>query len=159
MLLAKAYVKQLEDYKMANNTLDTLDTRFPNHNQKEEELYLRYQIALKQNKLDKAQAYSQELLAKFPKSQYANMLRPRHSESQSDSNTTKAVADYFDETYTLLLQHQYTEALMRINIAKKQYDNPLYNKRFQVAEAMGNAGMGDYDKADTVISHFLLTYP
>jgi tetratricopeptide (TPR) repeat protein len=159
ILLAKAYVKQLEDYVMANNTLDTLDAKFPNHNQKEEELYLRYQIALKQNKLDKAQTYSQELLAKFPQSQYANMLRPKHSESQGDSTSVKVVAAYFDQTYSLLMQHQYTEALMRINIAKKQYDDPLYNKRFEVAEAMGNAGMGEYDKADTVISHFLRTYP
>jgi tetratricopeptide (TPR) repeat protein len=159
MMLAKAYVKQLEDYTMANNTLDTLDARYPNTNQKEEELYLRYQIAIKQNKLDKAQTYSQELLTKFPKSQYANLLRPRHSEAQADSNSTKAVTGYFDETYTMIMQHQYTEAMMRIEIAKKQYDNPLYQKRFEVAEAMDYAGMGDFDKADTVISHFLHTNP
>ena len=158
MLLAKAYVKQLEDYNMAVLTMDTLDLRFPNHNQKEEELYLRYQIAIKQNKLDKAQQYAQELVAKFPSSQYADILRPKKSESRDDANTNKTVGAYFDETYNLLLQHQYTEALMRIDVGKKQYSgNALYMKRFEVAEAMGNAGMGDYDKADTIITHFLKT--
>lgn len=160
MLLAKAYMKQLEDNNMAIKTLDTLDIRFPNHNQKEEELYLRYQIAVKQNKLDKAQSYAQELLAKFPDSQYANNLRPKKSESRDDANANKTAGAYFDETYNLLLQHQYTEALMRIDVGKKQYsDNPVYKKRFEVAEAMGNAGMGDYDKADTLITHFLAANP
>ncbi len=160
MLLAKAYMKQLEDYNMAIHTLDTLDVRFPNHNQKEEELYLRYQIAVKQNKLDKAQGYAQELLAKFPDSQYANNLRPKQSESRDDANANKTAGAYFDETYNLLLQHQYTEALMRIDVGKKQYSgNPVYKKRFEVAEAMGNAGMGDYDKADTIITHFLAANP
>jgi len=160
IVLAKAYMKQLEDYNQANLTLDTLDYRFPNHNQKEEELYLRYQIALKQNKLDKAQAYSQELIAKFPESEYANSMRPKKSESKMEANTTgKTVNAYFDETYNLLLAHQYTEALMHVDIAKRQFDNPSYKKRFEVAEAMGYAGTGDYNQADSVITKFLKAYP
>jgi tetratricopeptide (TPR) repeat protein len=160
IMLAKAYMKQLEDYNMATHTLDTLDSRFPNHNQKEEELYLRYQIAMKQNKLDKAKTYSDQLLAKFPNSQYANNVRPRQSESKPDAMIAgKTVSEYFDETYNLLLAHQYTEALMHINISKKQYNNPLYQKRFEVAEAMAYAGTGDFDLADTFITRFIRTYP
>ena len=160
ILLAKAYVKQLEDYTMANNTLDTLDMRFPKNNVKEEELYLRYQIAMKQNKLDKAKMYSDELLAKYPTSQYAGNVRPRTSESTGDERIAgQKVADYFDETYTLIMQHQYTEALMRIDNSKKQYNNPTYKKRFDIAEAMANAGSGDFDKADSLISKFMRTYP
>ncbi|MCW3120922.1 MAG: hypothetical protein JWQ38_414, partial [Flavipsychrobacter sp.] len=159
ILLAKGYFRQLQDYRMAINTLDTLNIRFPNHNQKEEELYLRYQIAIKQNKLDKAQAYAQELLEKFPNSQYANELKPKTSESNS-SNSNQLAGPYFDETYNLIMQHQYTEALMHVDIGKKQYDgNPLYKKRFQVAEAMAYAGAGDFDKADTVITRFISANP
>lgn len=157
--LAKAYVKQLEDYAKATSALDTLDKRFPDHSQKEEELYLRYQIAIRQNKLDKAQAYSQELLNKFPNSQYASVLRPKQSEGKADMANTQKVNEYFDETYKLILQHQYTEALMRINIARKQYDDPVYKKRFTVAEAMSYAGTGDFNQADTVISGFLRANP
>ncbi len=100
-MMAKAYYKQLEDYTQASATLDTLDSRFPNHNQKEEELYLRYQIAIKENKLDKAQLYSQELLAKFPESEYASTLRPRKSESKAEKNTTgMTVQGYFSMRHT-----------------------------------------------------------
>ncbi len=160
LMLAKAYMKQLEDYKMANNTLDTLDIRFPNHTHKEEELYMRYQMALKQNKLDKAKSYSDALLSKFPNSEYANNMRPRHSESKGDGTIAgKTVSDYFDETYKLLLQHQYTETLMRVNTSKKEFTNPTYKKRFQVVEAMAFAGTGDYDLADTMITRFIKANP
>ena len=147
--LAKAYVKQLEDYKMAVQTLDTLDKRFPNHNLKEEELYLRYQVALKQNQLDKAKQYADELLTKFPNSQYASIVKPKNSESKGPETASgQTVSQYFDATYDLIMQHQYTEALMRVNIAKKQFTHPVYMKRFQVAEAMAFAGSGEFDLAD-----------
>lgn len=159
MQLAKAYFK-LEDYDMTVHTLDTLDRRFPTHNYYEDGLFLRYQVAMKQNKLDQAKKYADELMAKFPSSQYASIVRPGQSEAkQADMIGGKTVSAYFDETYDLLLKHQYTEALMRINVAKKQFDNPTYKKRFDVAEAMGYAGAGRYDEADTAIASFLRTHP
>ncbi len=158
ILLAKAYESQLEDHKQALQTLDTLDKRFPNHTQKEEELYLRYQIAIKQNRLDDAQKYASELLAKFPQSQYVNMLKPRQSESKGNESTSE-VAAYFDETYKQLMGHQYTEALMRAGLAKKKYNNPVYKKRFEVVEAMAYAGTGDFRMADSTISTFIKNNP
>lgn len=159
MALAKAYEFQLEDHNAAIHTLDTLDKRYPNHNLKEDELYLRYKIAVKQNKLDKAQEYAQQLLDKFPNSQYASLLRPKQSEGRADAAAIKAEADYFDETYRLIMQHQYTEALMRVGVAKKQYSDPVYAKRFEIAEAMAYAGSNEYDKADTIITRFIKANP
>ena len=159
ILLAKAYYRQLEDYKMAVHTLDTLDSRYPDHNQKEEELNVRYEVALKQNDLDKAQKYSEELLAKYPQSQYAANLRPKQKETKTKvvSNGIP-VAAYYDETYDLLMQHKYPEALAHIQTAKEQYDNPVFKKRFDLAEAMGRAGMGDYNGADSLIAKFMRNY-
>lgn len=159
ILLAKAYIKQLSDYKQATNTLDTLSNRYPNHNQKEEELFLRYQIALKLNSLDKAQGYANELVTKYPKSQYASLLSSSNSESKMSDEATAEVAAYFDKTYELLMQHQYTEAGMRAELGKTKYKHPVYKKRFEVTEAMALTGAGDYDKADSLISKFIKTYP
>lgn len=156
--LAKAYMRQLDDHVQAGKTLDTLDKRFPDHGQKEEELYLRYQIAMRENKLDKAQAYSAELLAKFPDSKYAETLRPKASKTAT-ANGGVPVAKYYEETYSLIEQHKYDDALAHVNIAMKEYDDPLFKKRFQVAEAMSYAGKMDYDKADTLLSHFIASNP
>ncbi len=160
IMLAKAYIKQLDDYKMASATLDTLDIRFPNHNQKEEALFLRYQIAMKQENLALAKKYSDELLAKYPTSQYVNIVKPRTSESKPEALIGgKTVARYYDETYNMVMKHQYTEALMNVREARKQYDNPAYQKRFDVVEAMAYAGSADYNMADSSISKFLKAYP
>lgn len=160
MMLAKAYMKQLEDYNQAGKTLDTLDKRYPNHIYKEEELYVRYQLAIKQNQLDKAFTYSQELLNKYPNSQYAALVKPKQSESKQDALVGgKTVSAYFDETYALLMQHQYTEALMHVNVAKKEYGDSVYKKRFEVTEAMAFAGTGDYNMGDSLITKFLKSHP
>ena len=160
LMLAKAYYKQLDDLNQTVNTLDTLDSRYPNHNLREEELYLRYQVAIRQNMFDSARKYSAELLAKFPKSQYAQLVTPRKDEPKSESAASaKAVAAYYEETYNLIINHQYTEALARIEAAKKQYDNPVFRKRFQIAEAMSYAGQGNYDMSDTIIARFVAANP
>lgn len=159
ILLAKAYLKQLDDYTRALHTLDTLNVRYPAHTQKEEELYLRYQIAVRQNQLDKAQGYATELLAKFPTSQYAKHLQPGKSESKLASDNSLEVANYFDETYNMLMNHQYTETQLRAAMAKKKYEHPVYRRRFEVVEAMAYAGMGNYVMADSVITQFIKTNP
>lgn len=159
ILLAKAYMKQLEDYKMAIHTLDTLDIRYPTHTQKEEELYLRYQIAMKQNNLDNARKYSEELLAKFPQSQYAGTLRPKQGDTKAKQTNGIAVNVYYDETYRKLQERKYHEVLERIKTAKEQYDNPVFKKRFDLSEAMARAGMGEYATADSLIGKFMRSYP
>ncbi len=160
IMLAKAYLKQLDDHAQALSTLDTLDSRFPDHNQREEDLYLRYQIAIRTGNLEKAQGYATEFLSKFPKSPYADLLKPRSESDKLASNAGKQVADYFDETYELILKHKYTEALSNIDVAKKEYTtNPTFKKRFQVAEAMSYAGQGNYNMADTILAGFLAANP
>lgn len=158
VLLAKAYTDQLQDYGQAIQALDTLCKRYPAHSQKEEELYLRYRIAIKQGKLDKAQEYANEILNKFPRSQYVNMLKPAKSESGS-KESTKEVAIFFDETYAQLMNHQYTEARLKAEEGKRRFTHPVYKKRFEMVEAMAYGGAGDYDKADTIINKFIKDNP
>lgn len=157
--LAKAYYNLLDDYANCLATLDKLDVRFPSHEQKEEELYLRYQVAIKQNQLDKAQSYARELIEKFPESEYAKLLKPRESSKSESAGTQITEAKYYDETYELLMRHQYSEALVHTQLGLKQFDNPVFKKRFMVAEVMAQAGMGDLDNADSSINRFLKTYP
>ena len=159
MLLAKAYVRQLEDYKQAGSTLDTLDARFPNHNEKEEELYLRYKIALKQNDLAKAQAYSQEFLNKYPKSEYAALLKPKDAGKANATVNGQNEAAFYEQTYAMIMDHKYSEALARINTAKAQFDDPGFKKRFEVAEALCYAGQKNYDMADSLAGKFVKNNP
>lgn len=159
--LGNGYIRQLEDYPRAIATLDSLARKYPAHVYKDEELYDRYVVALRQNKLSQAQAYSQELLQKYPNSQYASLVRPSESGDGLLAVNTNgvSVANFYDETYVLMMQHQYGEVIMRSREGQRQYNDPVYNNRFKIMEAISLAGNGRYSQADTLLNAFLTTNP
>lgn len=158
MSLANAYIKDLEDYPPAIKTLDTLDKRFPEHEYQAEVLYLRYLTALRQNQLPAAQVYSAQLQQKFGDSKWAGLVKPTEDGKGLAANDNSVVA-FYDETYSLLGQHQYIQALARARDGQQRYREPRYQKRFRVVEAMALAGNSEFDKADTVITDFMLNNP
>jgi tetratricopeptide (TPR) repeat protein len=155
--LGSAYVKSLEDYPQAIATLDTLDKRYPAHTFKDEVLYLRYLIALKQGQLQVAQKYSEQLQREYGNSKWAQQLRP--TEDGGGLKMADGAANYYDETYSLLMQRQYGSVLARINNGKQYYNDPRFNKRFRIMEAIAHAGSGSYGKADTMLTDFMAKNP
>lgn len=156
--LANAYVRQLEDYPRATQTLDTLEKRFPDNDHKAQAYYLRYLMALRQNQLDKAQQYSQKLQQEFPTSQYTALVRP--SEDAKDGIDSKVpVAAYYNETYYLLQRREYKQVIHNTDLARRQYGDPRYQKRFTIVEGAALAASGNFGKADTLISDFLKNNP
>lgn len=156
--LGTAYVRQLEDYPRAAGAIDTLEGRYRDHLLKDEALYVRYLIALRQNNLQLAQQWSSQLQQQYPESKWTSMVRP--SEDGSGLSASAApVATFYDETYGLLQQRQYGEVLSRTRTAKRQYADERYSDRFTIVEAMALAGSGMYDQADTLVSDFIRTHP
>lgn len=158
--LGTAYIQQLEDYPQANRALDTFDTRFPNNEHKAEVLYLRYLISLRQNNLPAAKSYASQLQGQFADTKWAMLVRPpedNNGELQASNNTN--VANYYDETYGLLLQRQYPEVLKKIREGQRMYTDPRYLKRFRIIEAIASVGVSDYDRADTLVTDFIAKNP
>lgn len=156
--LSDAYIRQLEDAKLAKNTLDTLDKRFPNHNFKVEDAYLRYLIAVRQGKLDEAIVFSGQIQQDFPNSKYAALVKPTEDKA-GRVDTGINVSNFYDETYALLIQYQYTDVLARVHEAQKKYKEPVYLKRFRIMEAIALAGSGNYKQADTLMKEFTKINP
>lgn len=152
--LANAYVIQLEDYPLALKALDTLDYRYPQHEHKPQDLYLRYLIAIRQNRLDAAKDYSAQILKQYPNSTYAELVRPASEDGAGIGNLQSTQA-YYEETYNQLEQRQYADALQRVKVAKQKYSDPRFNGRFTIIEASALAGMSEYDRADTILNDFL----
>jgi hypothetical protein len=158
--MANAYVKELEDYASGTQTLDTLDRRFANHNHKAEEVYLRYQIALKENRLDQAQRLVEQLMRDHSTSTWAKQVTPsQDTRGLLASANGISVANYYDETYGLMMQREYNTVLERVREGQKQYKDPVYNNRFVIMEAIALAGAGNYGHADTLLKQFISTHP
>lgn len=152
--LANGYVKQLEDYPAATRTIDTLDKRFPNHPDKAEMLYLRYLTALRQNELPKAQGYSAQILQQYAETKWANLVRPTEDGANMPVAGT-TVANYYDAAYVLMMQRQYAELLPRAREGQRLYNDPKYDNRFRIMEAIALAGTGEYNAADTMLTQFI----
>jgi tetratricopeptide (TPR) repeat protein len=158
--IATAYINELEDYTSAKQTLDTFEKRFPDHSRQAEALYLRYQLALKQDRLAEAQTYSNRLTKDYGDTKWAKQVRPLDETEGLLASTNKmSVANYYDEAYGLMMQRQYEEVLKRAKDGQKQYSDPVYNSRFRIMEAISLAGSGNYEQADTLLTQFISSKP
>ena len=157
--LGAAYIKQLEEYARASATFDTLDRRFPVHKYKAEELYYRYEIALKQNNIPLAQSYSEQLFKDHPKSSWAARVRPTEDGDGITGNSKIEAGLYYQETYDLLMMRQYTEAIQHVNYAKDQYPDTKYKMHFKLIEATAFAASGEFDTADSLMVKYVGANP
>jgi hypothetical protein len=156
--MAQAYLKELEDYTAAIRTLDTLDKRFPYHEYRAEDIYIRYLVALRQNDPAKAQQYSNELLQQYGNTRYADNVRPTE-DGAGQVNTNVSASTYYEETYDLMMQRQYPTLLLHAREGMRRFPEPRYQLRFRIMEAAALAGTGDYNKADTLLTNFVTLYP
>lgn len=159
--LGQAYIKDLEEYKEGLAILDTLDKRFPNHEYPDEVLSIRYTAALRQGKLEDAEEIRQRLLSTYPNSNFSLALR---TEESSDSTTTKNtvsenVGTYYETTYQLTNERKYEEVIQRVAVAKRIYGDVNYSRKFRILEAESYAAIGNYKKADTLLSGYVKEYP
>ena len=158
--LAAAYVKLLEDYPQAIGALDTLDKRFPAHEHKAESIYLRYLIALRQNRLSEAQLHATALQTRYGDTKWAKLVRPTEDgEGLPGSNTGVPVTTFYDDTYGMLLQRQYPEVLQRAKDGQRTYTDVRYQKKFRIIEAIASVGVNDFDRADTLVTDFINNNP
>ncbi len=165
--LGKAYYSQLEDYPKATSTFDTLDKRYPSHNHQAEVLYTRYLINMRQNQPSAAAQYNAQLQSRFPDSEWAKLLKGS-SEAQATidpfANVTNApketISNFYDETYALLIQRQYTDVLRRVREADDQFKNQgTFQRKFTLMKAIATAGTGNYPEADTMLKQFISANP
>ena len=158
--LGGAYMTEMQDYEKASAVLDTLDIHYKTHPYTAEELYRRYQIALKNNKLDEAQSYSNQILRSHGTSKWAGLVRPSSElNGPTLASTGSSIGSYYDETYARLVQRDYLDVLARIDNAREQAEGNSFESKFLVMKAMALAGSKKYDAADTLITNFLQTKP
>lgn len=158
--LGKAYINVLDDYAQGRRTLDTLDQRFPAHPHKPETIYLRYQMAMRQDQLPEARAFANQLLQQYGSSQWAALVRPDDSKDGAAGGVADvSAADYYEETYALLQNRSYGQVVAHADLAQARYNDPAYNNKFRIAKASAQAGLGQYDAADTLLKSFVKENP
>lgn len=165
--LGKAYYTFLEDYGKATATFDTLERRYPDHKHQAEVLYTRYLIHMRQNQPGVAAQYNEQLQSKFPDSEWAKLLKGASGRQEEkdpfasvSAPSKETLSNFYDETYGLLIQRQYTDVLKRVQDADEQYKNQGdFRKKFNLMKAIAIAGTGNYPEADTMLHQFVSMNP
>lgn len=159
--LSAAYIKDLEEYAEGLATLDSLNKKYPNHEHGDEELSIRYTAALRQGQLDEAENLRQKLLTNHPQSEFAIALKNdvANDSSKLSDAPTENVSQFYESTYLLADERRYQDVLERVAVAKRIYGDPNYNRKFRILEAESYVGLGNYKKADTLISAYVKEFP
>lgn len=159
MDLATAYINDLEDYPPALATLDTFDKRYPSSEYDAESLYLRYLAYMKQGKIADAKLCAKKILERAPKSKQAELVSAAVEGSESAGPASNAgIAQYYDETYELLLNREYMPVLARVKQAEKQFTDAAYAKRFRIVEGIALASIDSFNTADSLLKDFIAKY-
>ncbi len=159
--LSTAYIKDLEEFKEGLATLDTLDKKYPNHEYQDEELSIKYTAALRQGHLEDAEKIRQELINKYPNSNFAIALKIDSTMDKGalTENSADNVSTYYQQTYELVDERKYSEVIKRVSIAKRIYGDVTYSRKFRILEAQSFASLGNYKKADTLVNDYIREYP
>jgi hypothetical protein len=122
------YKDGLDAYAKAENMFETMNNKLPKHKLLLESYYNLYLIAQKQNNSNKAEKYKNLILAEFPESVIAKILRnPNYiTELKSKEN---AVNTYYESAYNDYATNHLDSAWYKCKMADVQFKpNPLSAK-------------------------------
>jgi len=134
--LGTLYRDRLQDNNKAINTLEEMERRFPNAENRDEMYYFLYLAHTDENNKAKAKIYYDKLAGEFPDSKYARVLTDPSFLSKSRAEDQELM-DYYNETYLIFENGKYKEVAQRIEAAQKKYGprNKL-QARFLLLKAM-----------------------
>lgn len=129
------YKDGLESYSKAATMFETLNTRYPKNKLKLESYYNLYLIAMKQNDAGKAADYKSKILAEYPESVIAKILRdPNYINAAKQKE--QEVDNYYQSAYNDFVNAKYDSVWYKTEMADNLYKpNPL-SAKFQLLQAL-----------------------
>lgn len=129
------YKDGLESYSKAAVMFETLNSRYPKNKLKLESYYNLYLIALKQGNAAKAADYKSKIIAEYPESVIAKILRdPNYINAAKQKE--QEVDNYYQSAYNDFANNQLDSAWFKTEMADNIFKpNPL-SAKFQLLQAL-----------------------
>ena len=133
--LGTLYHDKLKNDKKSIAVLENYLARFPKTKQELEAWYYLYMAHTEVGQKAKAQDYYDKIMAKYPTTSYASLLRDKDKQKTTDDKET--VEKYYATTYNLFKDGKYKDAQVRIKESDTKYgvSNALKAK-FALLDAM-----------------------
>ena len=143
------YKDGLEAYTKAQEMFETLNQRFPKHKLQLESDYNLYLIGLKLKKPDMTAKYKEMILADFPESVIAKVLKDPNYVNQAKMKE-KAIDDYFESAYNDYAQNRLDSAWYKAEMSNSLFKPNTLSAKFQLLQALilsKQNRLGDYVQA------------
>ena len=129
------YEEKLQNYPLAEETFGELEHRFPKFKQMPDAMFHAYQLYLRTENTAKAEEYKQKIIANFPESKYAIVLKNPDALNEMNELRSKEESLY-QETYTAFLKNDFNKVLTNSQIAQKELPFSKLLPKFLFLEAL-----------------------
>ncbi len=153
----KAYFEKIGDPVKATESLESLITRYPDHELVPEALYNLYKINAETNKT-KSEAYRQRLLQKYPESEFARILSdPAYFEKKMAN--MKLAGKVYEDAYTAYNNENFNDAINLCNEGLRKYPQDVLAPKFQLLHALSVARISDERTFKEDLNKVIKTWP
>ncbi len=158
--LGKGYYYDLEDNTNAVKTFDTLQIRYPKHENEAEELYIRYLIAIRNQNQNEANRCYDELQQNYAFTEWAKRIKDSKNNTATNNDLwvekEQTLPEHYDETYNTLIERNYTKAISKADEAPTLFNNlGTYRNKYELVRITAIAGLSKFNEADTLLQAFI----
>lgn len=152
------YKDKLEDSSLALETFGELDSRFPENSNKLEAYYHTYLIYLKENNMEMANLYKQNIRNKFPESQYAiAMADPNY---EYNLRMMHVIQDsLYQATYDAYLNGNPQLIRKNYETIQTKYNQTKLMPKFMFLNALSYVQTNDADTFKEQLKELITKYP
>ncbi|MBQ6666621.1 MAG: tetratricopeptide repeat protein [Bacteroidales bacterium] len=152
------YYDDLHDKAKAVTQWSALTDRFPNHRLYPSGCYLLYRTYREMGDSLKCRYYRQEVLERFPESEYAMIIRdPQYFEKLSSQK--KEAEEFYAATYPLYEQQKYKDLQKRCTEGLKKYVDPQVRSRLYYLQAYAKGRLKGTDTMEVGMKAVCRQFP
>ncbi|MBP9186421.1 MAG: hypothetical protein KBG11_04955 [Bacteroidia bacterium] len=133
--LGSIYDDKIKDNKEAITSYTNLNKRFPANKYEPEALYHLYKLYTAQKQTEKAEKVKEELIAKYPESNFALIIQNKKVIT-TESSTNKEIVAAYENIYQLYLEGKYAEVKKYKREADQKYSGNAMQAKFDFVYAL-----------------------
>lgn len=157
--LGTLYRDRLNKNKKSIETLEELNTRFPDTKHEVDSWYFMYLAHKDLGNTAKAQEFFDKILEKYPSSVYSRVLKDPNYLAQSQNKEIQ-VNKYYNETYAQFTSNNYTEVKKMVDAVPGKFGkNNSHQARFALLGAMSLGKVENKDAYIVALKQIITTHP
>ncbi|MEO8146308.1 MAG: tetratricopeptide repeat protein [Bacteroidia bacterium] len=152
------YREQLKEYRLSNETFETLLHRFPDNKYKLPSYYNLYRTYLTLKDQEKSDYYKNILLNDYPESEFAKMiLNPNYW--RETQKKTEILEVFYENTYKAYLNQQYASVIERKSTADELYPKNKLMPKFDYLKALAIGKTKPVSDFEVSLRNIVNSYP